>query len=212
MYDDDRQKRQHVRPGRRERPRPRCLQGLGDERSTTALPSSRTTGRTASTPTKRRDYKTAAKASRTASTALPPRYSRRASPRRWRGSSSTKTKRSAEVALAAPDATKGGVDEEEGRASWWLFQFLAILLELVLGLFVFGRIIPRRSSSAKGAAWRSYVVGYLLFGQRSPSWRRRRLRSAAATTPLRRVPRSRPMSLRARQSKALSSGACSRAT
>ena len=44
--------------------------------------------------------------------------------------------------LAAPDATKGGVDEEEGRASWWLFQFLAILLELVLGLFVFGRVIP----------------------------------------------------------------------
>ena len=28
---------------------------------------------------------------RTASTALPPRYSRRASPRRWRGSSSTRT-------------------------------------------------------------------------------------------------------------------------
>merc|ERR1712138_288767 len=64
--------------------------------------------------------------------------------------------------LAAPDATKGGVDEEEGRASWWLFQFLAILLELVLGLFVFGRVVPRRSSSAKGAAWRSYVVSYLL--------------------------------------------------
>ena len=59
--------------------------------------------------------------------------------------------------LPAPDATKGGVDEEEGRASWWLFQFLAILRELVLGLFVFGRTIPRRSSAANGAAWRSYV-------------------------------------------------------
>ena len=72
---------------------------------------------------------------------------------------------SAEVALAAPDATKSGVDEEEaahGRASWWPFQFLAILLELLLGLFVFGRIIPRRSSLAKGAAWRSYVAAYLL--------------------------------------------------
>ena len=70
---------------------------------------------------------------------------------------------SAELMLPAPDATKGGgVDEEEGRASWWLFQFLAILLELVLGLFVFGRTIPRRSSAAKGAAWRSYVVSYLL--------------------------------------------------
>ena len=72
---------------------------------------------------------------------------------------------SAEVALAAPDATKSGVDEEEaahGRASWWPFQFLALLLELLLGLFVFGRIIPRRSSLAKGAAWRSYVAAYLL--------------------------------------------------
>ena len=75
---------------------------------------------------------------------------------------------SAEVALAAPDATKSGVDEEEaaqgylGRASWWPFQSLAILLELLLGLFVFGRIIPRRSSLAKGAAWRSYVAAYLL--------------------------------------------------
>ena len=42
------------------------------------------------------------------------------------------------------------------------FQFLALLLELLLGLFVFGRIIPRRSSLAKGAAWRSYVAAYLL--------------------------------------------------
>ena len=116
--------------------------------------------------------------------------------------------------LAAPNATKGCVDEEEGRASWWLFQFLAILhVELVLGLFVFGRVIPRCSSS-KGTAWRSSVVGYLLI------WGDVRIargggnfgRAAAATTPLRRVPRSRPMSLRARQSKALSSGACSRAT
>ena len=55
----------------------------------------------------------------------------------------------------APDATKGGVDEEEaaqsylGRTSWCLFQVLA-------------SVVPRRSSSAKGAVWRSSVVGYLL--------------------------------------------------
>merc|ERR1711981_1081142 len=55
----------------------------------------------------------------------------------------------------APDATKGGVDEEEaaqsylGRTSWCLFQVLA-------------SVVPRRSSSAKGAAWRSSVVGYLV--------------------------------------------------
>lgn len=82
--------------------------------------------------------------------------------------------------LAAPDAshaTKGGVDEEEGRASWWLFQFLAILLELVLGLFVFGRM--RRSSAAKGAAWRSCVVGYLLIWPEIP------LVAAAAATSVR---------------------------
>jgi len=75
----------------------------------------------------------------------------------------------ARLQLYKNHAANGGVDEEEevaqghlGRASWWLFQFLAILLELVLGLFVFGRVIPRRRSSAKGAAWRSYVVTYLL--------------------------------------------------
>ena len=82
--------------------------------------------------------------------------------------------------LAAPDAshaTKGGVDEEEGRASWWLFQFLAILLELVLGLFVFGRM--RRSSAAKGAAWRSCIVGYLLIWPEIP------LVAAAAATSVR---------------------------
>ena len=55
----------------------------------------------------------------------------------------------------APDATKGGVDEEEaaqsylGRTSWCLFQVLA-------------SVVPRRSSSAMGAAWRSSVVGYLV--------------------------------------------------
>ena len=71
--------------------------------------------------------------------------------------------------FAAPDATKGGVDEEEAAqsfldwASWRLFQFLAILVEVVLGLLVFGRVqVPRRSSAAKGAAWRLYVIGYLL--------------------------------------------------
>ena len=122
---------------------------------------------------------------------------------------------SAEVALAAPDATKSGVDEEEaahGRASWWPFQFLAILLELLLGLFVFGRIIPRRSSLAKGAAWRSYVAAYLLI---SPEIA---LVAAAATSvrgsdyTITKSSKSRPMSLRARQSRALGSGACSRAT
>jgi surface protein len=88
---------------------------------------------------------------------------------------------SAEVALAAPDATKSGVDEEEaaqgylGRASWWPFQFLALLLELLLGLFVFGRVIPR-CSTAKGAAWRSSVVGYLLI------WPEIALVAAAATS------------------------------
>ena len=57
--------------------------------------------------------------------------------------------------IAAPDATKGGVDGEAaaqsylGRASWCLFQVLA-------------SVVPRRSSSAMGAAWRSSVVGYLL--------------------------------------------------
>ena len=50
---------------------------------------------------------------------------------------------------------KGGVDEEEtaqsylGRTSWCLFQVLA-------------SVVPRRSSSAMGAAWRSSVVGYLV--------------------------------------------------
>ena len=69
---------------------------------------------------------------------------------------------------APSNTTEGGVDEEEaaegyrGRASRWLFQFLAISIEIVLGLFVFGRVIPRCSSSAKGAAWRSTFVGYLL--------------------------------------------------
>ena len=70
--------------------------------------------------------------------------------------------------FAGPDATKGGEGEEEvaqsflNWASWRLFQFLAILVEVVLGLLVFGRVVPRRNNSAKGASWRSYVVGYLL--------------------------------------------------
>ena len=70
----------------------------------------------------------------------------------------------ARLQLYQNDAANGGVDEEEaaqgylGRA---LVKLLAILLELVSGLFVFGRVIPRCSSS-KGTAWRSSVVGYLL--------------------------------------------------
>merc|ERR1739841_216471 len=57
--------------------------------------------------------------------------------------------------LEAPDATKGGVDGEAaaqsylGRTSWCIFQVLA-------------SVVPRRSSSAMGAAWRSSVVGYLV--------------------------------------------------
>ncbi|CAH0369611.1 unnamed protein product [Pelagomonas calceolata] len=53
----------------------------------------------------------------------------------------------------APDATKGGVDGEAaaqsylGRASWCL---------------LLASVVPRRSSSAKGAAWRLSVVGYLV--------------------------------------------------
>ncbi len=72
----------------------------------------------------------------------------------------------ARLQLYQNDATKGGGDDEEEAAQGYLgralFKLLAILLELVLGLFVFGRVIPRCSSSAKGAAWRSSVVGYLL--------------------------------------------------
>ena len=70
----------------------------------------------------------------------------------------------ARLQLYQNDVTKGGNEEEQvaqgylGRA---LVKLLAILLELVLGLFVFGRVIPRCSSS-KGTAWRSSVVGYLL--------------------------------------------------
>ena len=70
----------------------------------------------------------------------------------------------ARLQLNQNDAANGGVDEEEaaqgylGRA---LVKLLAISLEIVVGLFVFGRVIPRCSSS-KGTAWRSSVVGYLL--------------------------------------------------
>ena len=84
--------------------------------------------------------------------------------------------------LAAPNAAKGGVDEEEAAqsslewASSCLFKFLAISIEIVLGLFVFGRVIPRCSSAAKGAAWRSCVVGYLLI------WPEIALVAAAATS------------------------------
>ena len=72
------------------------------------------------------------------------------------------------LTLAAPNVAKGGVDEEDAAQGCleWAFggivKFLAILFEFVLGLFVFGRVVPRCSSSAKGAAWRSYVVSYLL--------------------------------------------------
>ena len=99
---------------------------------------------------------------------------------------------------APSNTTEGCVDEEEAAegyrrwASWGLFKFLAILVKVVLTfgwisvyvVFMFGWVVPRLSSLAKGAAWRSCVAGTCLFGQRSPSWRRRRrLRSAAATTP-----------------------------
>ena len=64
-------------------------------------------------------------------------------------------------AFVAPDATKGGVDEEEAAQSYlaWASSLLASLVNLAFALAV-----PRRSSSAMmGAAWRSSVVGYLLF-------------------------------------------------
>ena len=81
---------------------------------------------------------------------------------------------------AIPDVANGGVDEEAAqdyleRAFGGIVKFLAILLELFLGLFVFGRVIPR-CSTAKGAAWRSSVVGYLLI------WPEIALVAAAATS------------------------------
>ena len=79
---------------------------------------------------------------------------------------------------------KGGVDEEEaaqsylGRTSWCLFQVLA-------------SVVPRRSSSAMGAAWRSSIVGYLLIWGTPPAWRRR-LRSAAAAAAATTTPSPKP--------------------
>ena len=127
--------------------------------------------------------------------------------------------------LAAWNATKWDFGEEEWAQSnlvWGLVKFLAMLVKIffafgwisVYVVFMFGWVVPRLSSLAKGAAWSSSVVGYLLFWPEIAlvaAAANQDFRSAAATTPLRRVPRSRPMSLRARQSKALSSGACSRA-
>ena len=63
--------------------------------------------------------------------------------------------------FVAYDATKGGVDEEEAAQSYlaWAPSLLRSLVYLAFALAV-----PRRSSSAMmGAAWRSSVVGYLLF-------------------------------------------------
>ena len=98
----------------------------------------------------------------------------------------------ARLQLYQNDAANGGVDEEEaaqgylGRA---LVKLLAISLEIVVGLFVFGRVIPRRSSWRRARPGARPSSATCLFGRRSPSWRRRRLRSAAATTPLQDVPR-----------------------
>ena len=61
-----------------------------------------------------------------------------------------------------PNATKGGIEEEEAAQCYlaWASSFLASLVYVVLA---FALVVPRRRSSATGAAWRSSVVGYLLF-------------------------------------------------
>ena len=138
MYDDDGASTSAL--DRRERPRPRCLKGLGDERR-------RDVARHGAGSTVPFDHEQPRRCSR-------PRTRPRAA----------STKKPKPRPRTRP------------RAVSWLFKFLAILLELVLGLFVFGRVIPRRSSSAKGAAWRSYVVGYLLI------WPEIALVAAAATS------------------------------
>ena len=113
--------------------------------------------------------------------------------------------------FAGPDATKGGEGEEVAQSFLDWVSFLRFWSKLFWdswcseGLFR-GAVTRRRARPGARTSSAS-----CLFRHRSPS-RPQRLRSAAATTPLRRVPRSRPMFLRARQSKALSSGACCRAT
>ena len=105
--------------GRRERPRPRCLQGIRDERrrddgAAPALQEPR--GGRQQVRRKRQHVRRPA---RTASTALPPRYSRRASPRRWRGSSSTRTTgrtaASPTKAPARPPAGENGLDRAASK-------------------------------------------------------------------------------------------------
>ena len=104
--------------GRRERPRPRCLQGIGDERrrddgAAPALQEPR--GGRQQVRQKRQHVCGPA---RTASTALPPRYSRRASPRRWRGSSSTRTTaRTAASPTKAPARVRGPANAPRSAAS-----------------------------------------------------------------------------------------------
>ena len=63
--------------------------------------------------------------------------------------------------FVAYDATKGGVDEAEAAQSYlaWASSLLASLVYVFLAVAL---AVPRRRSSAKGAAWRSSVVGYLL--------------------------------------------------
>ncbi|CAH0369376.1 unnamed protein product [Pelagomonas calceolata] len=76
--------------------------------------------------------------------------------------------------LAAWNATKWDFGEEEWAQSnlvWGLVKFLAMLVKVVFMcgcisvyvVFMFGWVVPRLSSLAKGAAWSSSVVGYLLF-------------------------------------------------
>ena len=63
--------------------------------------------------------------------------------------------------FVAYDATKGGVDEAEAAQSYlaWASSLLASLVYVVLAVAL---AVPRRRSSARGAAWRSSVVSYLL--------------------------------------------------
>ena len=68
--------------------------------------------------------------------------------------------------LAARNETKWDFGEEEWAQSnlvWGLFQFVwQFLASLVYVVLSVALAVPRRRSSAKGAAWRSSVVGYLL--------------------------------------------------
>ena len=75
----------------------------------------------------------------------------------------------------------------------------------------FGLGVPRRSSLAKGAAWSSSVVGYLLFWPEIALVAAARLRSAAQRLPITKSSKIKTNESPSSSVKALSSGACSRA-